>query len=328
MSMLSVQVIEWGQPPRAVRALPPPTPTHDTEVQIRVLAAGLHNVVRSRASGRHYSAGDRALLPHTLGVDGVGVDISTGATVYFSALGDGEGDGGSFAELVNVRREDVVPVPEGVDVVQAAGLMNPVLSSWMALRKRVDFLREGRKEGWTCLIMGVTSMSGRLAIKVARAMGASKVYGAARNEERMKTLALDGYILLKDDPSTTDFSAAASADVVLDYLYGPYMTAFLVGTVTSTHPLTYVCIGSLAGNWANIPSAALRRRDVTIRGSGIGAWAVEDTRGEVEGMLDVLRGVYVGDEVRVFGMGDVEGGMKGDGRVVLVTEAYEGAKGV
>ena len=319
MSMLSIQVTEWGTAPRAVRSLPPPTPVSSDTLQLRVLAAGLHQVVKSRAAGSHYSSGP---LPHTLGVDGVGVDISTGETRYFSALSNASG---SFTELVNVKREDTAVLPEGVDVVQAAALMNPVLSSWMALKRRVDFVKYGEKKEWTVLIMGATSMSGRLAVKVARSMGATKVYGAARNEEAMKKLDLDGTILIKENIKETDFSSAANVDVVLDYLYGPYMTAYLTTTNSKT-PLTYVCIGSVAGNWADLPSAALRRRDVTLRGSGPGAWTLDGVGKEFGGMLEVLRGLRM-DEVKSVKMEDVEEGMAmKEGREVFVNEGATGHK--
>lgn len=317
MSMLSIQVDDWGHPPKAVRALPPPVPQHESEIQLHVLAAGLHQIVRTRAAGKHYSkasAPDEDALPHTLGVDGVGEDIATGKVMYFSTLGSGVG---SFAEYVNVPKEDAHELPEGVDVVQAAGLMNPVMGSWMGLRKRVGFIMRGEKRSWSCLVMGVTSMSGRMAVRVARAMGATKVIGAARNEETLKTLDLDSYIVLRDPVSKTDFSPAAHVDVVLDFLYGPYLAAYLMGTTSET-PVTWVCIGSLAGLKAEVPGVALRRRDVTIRGAGPGAWKMGELGGEMEGMLGVLRGVR--EEVKSVRMESVEEGWEAKERVVFVNE--------
>lgn len=342
MSMLSVQVTQWGKAPQAVQTTPrpeaPADPAASTVVQIRVLAAGLHQVVRSRASGKHYSMAASA-LPHTLGLDGTGIDVSTGKLVYFMTLSSG-----SFAELVNVPRRQVVEVPEGVDAVAAAALMNPVMSSWMGLRARVDLEevvkkkkqsqqqhKDGHKDdhvqGWTCLIVGATTMSGRLAIKVARLMGATRVIGAARNQEALQKLDLDARIVLTE--STTDFSTAADADVVLDYLYGPYLPAFLKSTGRSTGSVTWVGIGALAGEEAPVPLMALRKRDVTLRGAGIGSWSPKQLIGqgegeELQGMLNVLKGVGV-DEIKVVNMRDVEdvwGTVSQGKRVVFVTDAY------
>ncbi|KAK7433312.1 hypothetical protein QQZ08_000251 [Neonectria magnoliae] len=317
MSMLAAQVAEWGSPPKATQVLPPAVPTDDSIVQIRVLAAGLHQLVRMRAAGKHYTS---VSLPHTPGVDGTGIDVSTGKHVYFSTLGDA-GGAGSFAELVNVPRSSVTELPSGVDAVQAAGLLNPVMSSWMALRKRVDFVRDGQKKDWSCFILGATSMSGKLAIRVARMLGATRVVGAGRNEAALKTLGLDDIVVLQDPPQDTDFGAAAEVDVVLDYLYGPWIGAYLGSGSTrgATTPLTWVCIGSLAGLDGSVPAAGLRQRDVTVRGSGPGAWSTAALDAEVAGMLGVLDGVR--DEgVRRVRLRDVEaewtGG--GKGRVVFV----------
>ncbi|KAF4974472.1 hypothetical protein FDECE_18666, partial [Fusarium decemcellulare] len=260
MSMLSAEVAQWGDAPKPMKVIPPPAPKHDTEVEVRVLATGLHQLVRTRAAGKHYTS---TSLPHVPGVDAVGINVSTGKKVYFTTLNTGEG---TYAEIINVPVDDVTELPDGVDPVVAAALMNPVMSSWMGLRKRVDFLKDRTgKEGkpWKVLIMGATSASGKIAIKVARTLGATHVVGAARNKDALSTLSLDSTITLQDPPTSTDFSAAADADVVLDYLYGPWPAAYLMSpsTFSAKNALTWVGIGAMAGNDAEIPAAGLRRRD-------------------------------------------------------------------
>ncbi|RSL87031.1 hypothetical protein CEP51_002494 [Fusarium floridanum] len=318
MSMLSAEVAEWSATPKPMRILPPPAPIHEEEVEIRVLATGLHQLVRTRAAGKHYTS---TSLPHVPGVDGVGVNVSTGKKSYFTTLTTGEG---TFAEIINVPVEDVTELPGGVDPVVAAALMNPVMSSWMGLKKRVDFLKDRKgKEGkpWKVLIMGATSASGKIAIKVARTLGATQVVGAARNKDALAALPLDSTIILQDPPTSTDFSAAADADVVLDYLYGPWPAAYLTSATTATakNALTWVGIGAMAGDGAEIPAAGLRRRDVSVRGAGPGAWKLEEYAAEVPGMLNVLVGE--GDEgIRKVKMEDVEEGWmsREKGRVVFV----------
>lgn len=317
-TILAAQITQWGSPPQTVRIPAPAPPAADSsEVQIRVIATGLHQITRARAEGKHYTSSS---LPHTPGVDGTGVDVSTGKLVYFTALTGS----GSFAEVVNVARSSVHEMPEGVDPVQAAALMNPVMSSWMALRKRVDVFRDGKPEQvkpWSCFILGATSMSGRIAIKVARLWGATRIVGAGRNEALLKTLDLDDVIVLGENPETTDFSAAASADVVLDYLYGPYFTNFFTSpsTLKARNPITWVCIGSVVGNFGTVASAGLRKRDVTIRGSGPGAWSFADFEAEGPEMLKVLVGVKE-EGIREVKIEDVETEWNNvdGGRVVFV----------
>ncbi|KAI5459726.1 hypothetical protein BGZ63DRAFT_425688 [Mariannaea sp. PMI_226] len=323
MSTLAAQITAWGSAPKATQVPIPAAPVDESEVQIRVVAAGLHQVTRSRAEGKHYTS---TSLPHTPGIDGTGINTSTGKLVYFTAI-DGPG---SFAEIVNVPKRNVYELPSGVDPVQAAGLVNPVMSSWMALRTRVDFLKGQRQETqkpWTCFILGATTMSGKLAIKVARQMGATRIIGAARNEAALKNLAgLDDIIVLHDTPESTDFSGAADADVVLDYLYGPYFTNFFTSrsTLKARTPITWVCIGSLAGNFGTVASAALRQRDVTIRGAGPGSWSFAEFDAEVSDMLKILEGVSE-DGIRKAKLADVETEWNSDkgGRLVFVMSESE-----
>ncbi|KAI5467944.1 hypothetical protein BGZ63DRAFT_410751 [Mariannaea sp. PMI_226] len=315
MSIIAAQVTEWGSAPKIVKISAPPAPSDPSStIQVRVLATGLHQVVRTRAVGKHYTSGP---LPHTPGFDGTGIDIGTGKLVYFNAMSTG-----SFSEIINIPRENAVEIPEGVDPIQAAGLMNPVMSSWMALRKRVDFVKNGEgNKNWTVLIMGATTASGKIAIRVARMLGAKRVIGAARNEVALQALGLDDMIVLKDTPTETDFTSAAEADVVLDYLFGPWISAFLSSPATrpATNPLTWVQIGSLAGLEGAVPAAGLRQRNVTVRGSGPGAWSLAELSEEQAGMLGVLVGVKE-EDVKEVKIEDVESewDVKTKGRVVFV----------
>ncbi|KAG8674285.1 hypothetical protein FPOAC2_00295 [Fusarium poae] len=311
MSMLSAEVTEWGQTPKPVKVIPPQTPVNDSETEIRVLAAGLHQLVRSRAAGKHYTATE---LPHRPGVDGVGVNVSTGKNVYFSLLGT---TGGSYAEIVNAPTRSIVELPDGVDPVVAAAMINPVMASWMALRKRVDL----KENGFKVFINGVTTASGKIAIKVARHLGATSVVGSARNEEALSKLDLDASVVLASTPTETDFSSAADADIVLDFLYGPWPNAFLLSasTASAKNAITWINIGSMAGDGGDISAMGLRRRDVTVRGSGPGSWDPKELGAETVGMLKVLVGVG-SDGLKKYRFEDIGEGWndKGRDRVVFV----------
>lgn len=337
--MECIQVLDWAAGPKYTTVEPPPEPDANS-VRVRVVAVGQHHVVRSMASGKHYASGS---LPHTPGMDGVGVDTSSGNLVYFSLMGV-PGAGGSYVGIVNVPRSHVWALPSGVDPVQAAALMNPAMSSWMALKERVDFPKGSQQSpppaDWTCLIIGATSISGRLAVKIARSFGAKAVFGAARNASKLDAIDLDARIVLQDPPSSTDFNAAANVSVVLDYLYGPYPEVFLKCAARATlkqraaqhaapsRPLTYVSIGSVAGSEAAIPSAVLRGKDTTLRGAGIGSWDVEALGDETPAMLDILRGASM-PEVKAVSVKEAERVWNGSGaagageRLVFVfDEAY------
>lgn len=267
--MHAAQVQNWSEGPRYVAIDAPPAPTAD-ELQLRVLAAGAHNVVRSRASGKHYSA---KTLPHTPGMDGVARDEATGQLYYVSALAD---NFGAFVEYINVPKKGstlLVPLPEGADPVAVAGSVNPALSSWMAITARTSDL----PQDWTCLIFGATSASGRLAVHAAKALGAKKVVGAARSAATLKTVeGLDDYVVFDAAEKDPQLFNATGADVVLDYVYGDVAERFFANFRNPGKPVQYVQIGMLSGkDGIALPSGILRSTDLTIRGAGGGgSWGM------------------------------------------------------
>ncbi|KAI0417831.1 hypothetical protein F5X98DRAFT_386889 [Xylaria grammica] len=276
--MHAAQVRDWSEGPRYV-TVDDPAPPSETQIQLRVLAAGLHQVVRSRASGRHYSA---SVLPHTVGVDCVGRDVATGTLYYCINMQPGFG---SFAELVNVARDAAHALPDGVDPVAFAASVNPAMSGWLALTQRTS----GLPEDFTVLILGATSASGRLAISAARALGAGKVIGVARNEAALAaTPGLDAFVVQRDVVADTDFSGV-ECDVVLDYVYGD-LALHALSTLRVRRPLQYVNIGALSRKEVAIPTALLRSRDITVRASGPGAISPRAIQREIERLVSVMAG--------------------------------------
>ncbi|KAI0453716.1 hypothetical protein F5B21DRAFT_478273 [Xylaria acuta] len=276
--MHTARVLDWSEGPRYVTVDDPPAPS-ENQIQLRVLAAGLHQVVRSRASGRHYTSGP---LPHAVGIDCVGRDVATGQLYYYVNMKPGFG---SFAELVTVDKAAVHALPESVDPASFASSVNPAMSSWLALTQRASNL----PENYTVLILGATSASGRLAVQVAKALGAGKVIGVARSEAALATVAdLDESIVQKDPIKETDFSQV-QCDVVLDYVYGD-LALHALSTLNIQKPLQYINIGLLSRNEVYIPTSILRSRDITIRGSGPGAIALQAIQQEIKKLVPAMAG--------------------------------------
>ncbi|KAK5172660.1 uncharacterized protein LTR77_002780 [Saxophila tyrrhenica] len=288
--MHQAQVTEWGQAPKYIEVVDLPSPAAD-EVRIRVLAAGTHQVVRSRASGTHYTSGQ---LPHVPGIDGTGT-TDDGKLVYFSSF-----DTGSFSEYVNMDKRRALPVPDGLDPVQVAGITNPAMSSWMALKARTNDL----PKDFTVLIVGATSASGRVAIPLARGLGAKRVIGAARNKAALDTLGLDETVIIANEPEKTDFSTLGDVDVILDYVYGP-VTIHLFNSLKSHRPVQYVEIGGLDSTEMMLPSSILRSKNITIRGSGPGAWSMQEVVETMPDMLTALKDVPE-QPVKTVKLADVE----------------------
>jgi NADPH:quinone reductase-like Zn-dependent oxidoreductase len=240
------------------------------ESRITVTAAAISQVVRSRASGRHYSSSGH--FPFVAGVDGVG-RLDDGTRVYFVMP---RAPHGSMAERAVAPSTQCLSLPNELDDVTAAAIANPGMSSWAALEERARL-----KAGETVLINGATGASGRLAVQIARRLGASKVIATGRNIEALKSvvaLGADVTIPLVDDATELEdrFSDefAQGVDVVLDYLWGKSAERLIVAGAKAgaeAVPIRFVQIGAVSGPDIMLPSAALRSSAIVLMGSGIGS---------------------------------------------------------
>jgi len=243
------------------------------ELLIKVRAAGLHPIVKARASGTHYSSD--GIVPVVPGVDGVGT-LEDGRRVYFGAT---RPPFGTMAELTITRPAMCIPLPDGIDDVQAAGIANPGMSAWVSMKERARVTA-----GETVLVLGATGVAGQLAVQVARHLGAKRVIGAGRNVEALQSADLDSIIALgQPDDAVRDAFAAEAArgiDVVIDYLWGRptelLLEALAKGFKASSTPSTrLVEVGASAGPTITLPGAILRSVDLTMLGSGFGSAAMD-----------------------------------------------------
>ena len=200
---------------------------------VEMIAAGIHPVVRSIASGRHYgSTGSWPLIP---GVDGV-ARTAGGTLVYTGFV---QPPYGTLAERAVVPASRQLPLPAGVAPERVAAGMNPGMSSWLPLRQR---LTEISALG-TVLILGATGMAGLLAVQNALALGADRVVAAGRNPDALDRAAGFGatVAILRED---RDATAAALAEalagqepsLVLDFVWGPHAEAAFLAAAQPPHP--------------------------------------------------------------------------------------------
>lgn len=242
------------------------------ESLIQVTASALSQLVKLQAAGKHYSSSP--VLPCVPGVDGVGV--LNGQRVYFAFP---RMTYGAMAEYCPVPAVNCVAIPDGVDDITAAAIANPGMSSWAALLERAHFVA-----GETVLINGAAGTSGRLAIQIARHLGAGKIIATARNAASLAPLtALGADVLIPlDVPAeqlTTTFRDAIHnhrINVVLDYLWGPSAECFLNaatghGSREAEPRIRYVQIGSISGHVINFPGGVLRSSGLELTGSGLGS---------------------------------------------------------
>src|SRR5271170_2924394 len=127
-----------------------PAPS-EGECRIAVTAAALSQVVKSRASGAHYSSSGQ--FPFVVGIDGVG-RLDDGSRVYFVLP---NAPNGSMCERTVVPSAQCLALPDELDDVAAAAIANPGVSSWAAYTERAKL-----RSGETVLINGATGTAGRL----------------------------------------------------------------------------------------------------------------------------------------------------------------------
>jgi NADPH:quinone reductase-like Zn-dependent oxidoreductase len=251
-------------------------------------------------------------FPLVPGVDGVVRDGS--GRLRYAVLDDTRL--GTFAErtVIDVRRS--VVLPDGADPVRVAAAMNPGMSSWVALRRRVRFT-----PGQRVLIIGATGNAGRMAVQVAKLFGAGQVIAAGRNEARLAALPALG----ADETCTFDrIDRAADVDVVLDYVWGEPAAKAMMSVLTAradrAAPLTWIQIGSMAGADAPVPSVALRSARMQIVGSGIGSVPARDFIAELPQLAAAVTDGTIDVRARAVPLADVTDAWTADtgDRVVLV----------
>jgi NADPH:quinone reductase-like Zn-dependent oxidoreductase len=242
---------------------------------ITVSASALSQFSKSRSSGSHYSS-DGA-FPSVAGADGVG-RTADGRHVYFVLP---EAPYGALAEKSLVDSDHCVAVPGGLDDATAAAIANPGMSAWAALVERARLQR-----GETVLINGATGTAGRLALQLAKYLGAGKIIGTGRNESELKKLAslgADVVIPFSIEPGNPAGAKqyehalmaefARGIDVVIDYLWGESAKTIIVAiakAVENAKPVRFVHTGG-ASREENIelPGAALRSSAIQLMGSGV-----------------------------------------------------------
>ncbi|GAA3719004.1 zinc-binding alcohol dehydrogenase family protein [Streptomyces tremellae] len=289
--MLAAVVRSFDRPPR-YEEFPTPRPDGD-RVLVDVLAAGLHPRVRSGADGTHYTSEGR--LPMVPGVDAVG-RLPDGRRVYFVA---DDGAPGTFAGQALLDPRRAVALPEDADPVVVAAAANPAMSSWVALRRRIDF-----RPGQSVLVLGATGNAGQMAVQIARHLGAGRIVAAGRDPRRLDLLTALGatdLVSLAEDPDSPASAAAADerlgaaaadVDVVIDYTWGAPAQRAIPAIVTRradrARPLHWIQIGSTAGPEIALPSAALRAADLRVLGSGQGSVTTAGIVAELPSLIEQL----------------------------------------
>jgi len=240
----------------------------DGEVVVAVEAVAVENVDRAIVAGTHFSAGPfAASLPAVPCFDGIG-RLPDGTLVGFGGLTPPRG---ALAEYVVVPAGFTAPIPEGIPATTAAVLTTAI--SAMSMRTAA-----GLQPGETVLIQGATGVAGRLAVQIAKLLGAGRIVATGRDAAALDSLrGLGADVLITTegaDDAVIDAYRAARGDgfdVVLDYLWGRptelLVRALVPDAFTFPSPTRLVQIGESAGPAITLPADAIRTSGLELYGA-------------------------------------------------------------
>jgi NADPH:quinone reductase len=237
--------------------LPRPVPG-DGQILIEVRAAGVNRPDLIQRMGFYPPPPGS---PETLGLEVAGL-------VAKAAGRWREGDrvcallgGGGYAEFAVCDARHALPIPGGLDFVEAAGLPETVFTVWANV-----FEHGALKFGETLMVHGATSGIGVTAIQMAKAAGARVIATARGAAKAAQALALGADVAV--DAATEDFAEVAKreggVDVVLDMVGGDYFAKNLAALKIGGR---IVQIAAQAGGVVELPIMQLMQKRAVVTGS-------------------------------------------------------------
>jgi len=291
---------------------------------ITVSASALSQFSKSRSVGTHYSSGNA--FPAIAGADGVG-RTEDGRRVYFVLP---ETPYGALAEKCLVHAGQCVELPDSLDDIIAAAIANPGMSAWAALVERAAL-----QPGETVLVNGATGSAGRLAVQLAKYLGAGKVIATGRNESELQELlslgadtvipfALGTQNLLgaKQYEQALQGAFSAGIHVVVDYLWGESAKTIIVAiakTVEDATPVRFVHVGGASREEEiELPGTALRSSAIQLMGSGVKSVPFPKLLGSIKSVFEAVGPARLQIATRTMDLAEIEEAWKAPGKPRIV----------
>lgn len=201
---------------------PVPQPARG-EILIKVAAAGVNRPDILQRRGLYPPPPGASEIP---GLEVAGEIVGSGEGATRFRLGEkvcALVAGGGYAEYCAVHESNALPIPSGLDVIEAAALPETFFTIWTNL-----FQRGKLKSGETVLIHGGTSGIGTTATMLAKAFGATVLTTAGSEEKCEACIALGADFAI--NYRTRDFveevwkfTDGKGVDVILDIVAGDYV---------------------------------------------------------------------------------------------------------
>ncbi len=262
--MQALQVVAFGETPKFCQVNVPVLASHQVLLQIK--ACGLNFADLLMIKGVYQ---DTPTPPFTLGLEVAGEIIDIGADV--TAFQNGQhvavfsGQGG-LAEFGVFDAERCIPVPEGLDVITAAGFQIAYGTSHLALEHRAQL-----KQGETLVVLGAAGGVGLTAVEIGKRLGA-RVVAVARGNEKLTIASragADHLIDVDSDNLREQIKSLGGADVVYDPVGGDQFSDLFRATNPDGRILV---IGFASGDVPEIKANHMMVKNISLLGINWGAY--------------------------------------------------------
>ena len=271
--MYAITIPEPGGPEALVWAeVPDPVPG-EGEVLVEVVASAVNRADLLQRQGFYDPPPGSSRYP---GLECSGRISALGPGVSGWSVGDEVCAllaGGGYAEKVVVPAGQLLPVPEGVDLVTAAALPEVACTVWSNI-----FMIAHLRPGETLLVHGGASGIGTMAIQLAKAVGARVAVTAGSPEKLARCAELGADILI--DYREQDFveelhkaTEGAGADVILDIVGAKYLERNVKALAVSGR---LVVIGLQGGVKAELNLGALLAKRAAVMATTLRARPAEE----------------------------------------------------
>ncbi|QQR39591.1 NAD(P)H-quinone oxidoreductase [Devosia rhizoryzae] len=262
--MLAITIAAPGGPEVLTPQRVPLPQIEATDVLIRVAAAGVNGPDLAQRRGHYDPPPGASPLP---GLEVAGEIVAVGDKVSGFASGDrvmALTNGGGYAEYAAVPSGQVLPVPDGWSLEQAAALPE----TWFTVTQTL-VMRSGLRSGMTVLVHGAAGGIGGAAIQISGILGA-KAIGIVSDDDKANYCAELGAVAVIDRTRENiaervmALTDGRGADRIVDLVGGPMLAVNVAAAARGGH---IVQISTLEGATATMPLRQMMARELTLSGS-------------------------------------------------------------
>ncbi|KAI8782129.1 quinone oxidoreductase protein 2 [Biomphalaria glabrata] len=278
--------------PLVVREFPVPATLKETEVLVATHACGVNFADILTCKGLYQ---ERRRTPFTPGGEIAGKVLAVGSKVHGIKSGDrvfvlafGKTSGGA-AEICLADMASVFPVPDNLNLVEAASLIVSYSTSLMALTMKANL-----KKGETVLITAAAGATGLAAVDIAKNLIGCQVFAVCGGEEKCQFLQSRGadktidYTKDRIVDKVKEFTNGRGVDVVMDQVGGDSLLDCIKSLAFEGRALT---IGYASGSIPKIPANQLLLKSSSLIGVFWGSYAQSNPSAFSKSIQQVLQGV-------------------------------------